>query len=322
MSSPSLKDINIVIADGHTLNPGDLSWDEIYDLGNIQYYDRTPVALMAERCKDAVIIVTNKAPVNAETINGAKQLRLIAVTATGYNIVDTEAAKKNGVIVCNVPVYGTDSVAQHTFSLLLELSNRVGLHAESVARGEWSKAADWCYTLSPITEISGKTLGIVGFGRIGQRVARIAQAFGMQVLYHNRSAKEGLGKQVSMEELFSKSDFVSLHCPVTRDNTGFVNAALLSLMKPTAFLINTSRGQLINEKELAEVLKNRGITGAALDVLSIEPPPADHPLIGIPGCLITPHVAWVSFEARKRLMKATKENIADFLNGSPQNLVN
>ena len=320
-SSPS-KDIDIVIVDGYTLNPGDLSWDGLYELGNIQYHDRTPVALIAERCKNATVIVTNKAPVSADVINDAKNLRLIAVTATGYNVVDTEAAKKRGISVCNVPVYGTDSVAQHTFALLLELSNRVGLHAESVSKEEWSKAADWCYTLSPIIEISGKILGIVGYGRIGQQVAKVGQAFGMQVLYHNRSPKQGPGKQVGMEELFSKSDFVSLHCPVTKENTGFINASLLSLMKPTAFLINTSRGQLINEIELAEVLKNRGIAGAALDVLSVEPPPANHPLIGVPGCLITPHVAWISFEARQRLMKVTRENIANFLKGSPQNVVN
>jgi len=312
----------IVITDGYTLNPGDLSWEPFFRLGKIRYYERTPLAEIAERCKDASVIVTNKTPINRETINAAKNLRLIAVTATGYNIIDTEAATKNGVVVCNVPVYGTDSVAQHCFALILELANRVGLHAQSVRAGDWARSKDWCYTLSPIMELAGKTLGIIGFGRIGQQTAKIAEAFGMKLIYYNRSPRNGEGEQVGLEELFAQSDFISVHCPLTKDNAGFINEKLLSLMKPTAFLVNTSRGQLINENDLAAALRNKTIAGAALDVLSAEPPPADHPLIGIPQCLITPHIAWVSYEARKRMMQSTLENIVAFMQGAPINRVN
>lgn len=321
-SDISIAEPQIVITDGYTLNPGDLSWEPFFKLGKIRYHDRTPLAEITARCKGASVIITNKTPINEETIRAAENLRLIAVTATGYNIIDTEAATKNGVVVCNVPVYGTDSVAQHCFALILELSNRVGLHEQSVRAGDWSRSDDWCYTLSPIMELAGKTLGLIGFGRIGRQTARIAAAFGMKLIYYNRSPRDGDGEQVGLEELFAQSDFISVHCPLTKDNEGFINERLLSLMKPTAFLVNTSRGQLINEQDLAKALRNKTIAGAALDVLSMEPPPPDHPLIGIPQCIITPHIAWVSYEARRRMMQSTLENVIAFMQGAPINVVN
>jgi glycerate dehydrogenase len=314
--------MNIVITDGYTLNPGDLSWKAFDALGEVIYYDRTPAALVGERCKDATIIVTNKTPINAETISNAANLKAIAVTATGYNVVDTVTAALKHIPVCNVPVYGTDSVAQHAFALLLELTNHVGKNSASVREGDWSKSEDWCYTKAPIIELRNKVLGIIGFGKIGQQTGKIAEAFGMKVIYHNKSGKpEGAGK-VDIDSLFEQSDFISIHCPLRPDNHSFIDKKLLSLMKPTAFLINSSRGQLINEKDLAEALTSGKIAGAALDVLSVEPPPVDHPLVNLPQCIITPHTAWLSFEARQRLMQVTFENVVSFINGNPQNVVN
>ncbi|HYG19056.1 MAG TPA: D-2-hydroxyacid dehydrogenase [Ohtaekwangia sp.] len=314
--------MRIVVTDGHTLNPGDLRWEGLQALGDVVIHDRTPEDLVADRCKSAEVIITNKTVISAGTITGAKKLKLIAVTATGFNIVDLKAADERKIPVCNVPGYGTDSVAQHTFALLLELTNHVGTNAQSVREGAWSRSPDWCYSRLPLSELHGKTLGIVGFGRIGRQVGKIAAAFGMKVIYHDRSEKPGAARKVSMEELFSASDVVSLHCSLKDDNYGFVNARLLSTMKPTAFLINTARGQLINESDLAVALGNKTIAAAALDVLSKEPPPADHPLVGLANCLITPHNAWLSFEARSRIMKTTCRNVEQMLAGNPQNIVN
>jgi glycerate dehydrogenase len=274
-----------------------------------------------ERCKNADIIITNKAPIPAAVIASVPALKMIAVTATGYNVVNIAAAVKNNITVCNVPVYSTDSVAQHTIALLLELTNQAGRHAQSVAAGDWSQAADWSYSLTPIIEVSGKTLGLIGYGRIGQKVAAIARALGMHVIFNNKG-KTSLPEEVELGELFRRSDFISLHCPLTDDNRGLVGKSLLSLMKPTAFLINTARGQLINEAELAAALQQRLLAGAALDVLSQEPPPPDHPLAGLSNCIITPHNAWISYEARKRLMETTLENVKAFLSGKPVNVIN
>ncbi|MBS1596956.1 MAG: D-2-hydroxyacid dehydrogenase [Bacteroidetes bacterium] len=314
--------MKIVITDGYTLNPGDLSWKAFDALGEVMYYDRTPAALVAERCKEAEIIITNKTPINAATISAAIDLKAIAVTATGYNIVDSEAAKARNIPVCNVPVYGTDSVAQHAFALLLELTNQVGKNSESVRQGDWSASIDWCYTRSPIMELSKKIFGIIGYGRIGKQTGKIAEVFGMEVIYYNRSTQEGTPGSVTLETLFAESDCISIHCPLTPDNHGFINKKLFSLMKPTAFLINTSRGQLINEQDLAEALKSGQFAGAALDVLSVEPPPLNHPLIGLPECIITPHTAWISYEARQRLMQVTFENVVSIIKGTPRNVVN
>lgn len=314
--------MQIVITDGYTLNPGDLSWDPFYKIGEVAYYDRSSSAETIERCRNATVIITNKTPITREVIDAAPQLKLIAVSATGYNIIDIVAAKEKNILVCNVPVYGTYSVSQHTFALILELTNQAGLHARSVKAGEWAKAADWSYTKTPIIELSEKVLGIVGFGRIGQQTAQIAAALGMQVRYYSRSKNDLPFEAVTLGKLAEKSDFISLHCPLTANNKNMIDRNFLLSMKPSAFLINTSRGQLINETDLAEALKNGTIAGAALDVLSDEPPSQNHPLVGLPNCIITPHIAWVSFEARKRMMQSTYQNIVHALEGKAENVVN
>lgn len=313
--------MKIVITDGYTLNPGDLSWEALTEFGEIEYYDRTAPEEAPSRCKFADVIIVNKTPITVDTINIAEQLKVIAVTATGYNIVDVAAARKKGVMVCNVPEYGTHSVAQHTFALILELTNRVGLHAGHVANGEWGSSPDFSFVKAPIIELKDKVLGIIGLGRIGRQTLEIAHALGMQVIHHGGSDPTQRARKVTLEELFTQSDFISLHCPLKPDNQGFVNKTLLSVMKPSAFLINTSRGQLINESDLADALTNSKIAGAALDVLSKEPPSPDNPLLKARNCIITPHNAWVSFEARQRIMKTTVDNIREALKGQPQNLV-
>lgn len=314
--------MNIVITDGYTLNPGDLSWDQLAEYGRLHVYDRTSPQEFTERCRDANIIVTNKTAVSAAQMDLCRQLKCICVTATGYNIIDITAAAERGIPVCNVPAYGTDSVSQHTFALLLELTNRVGEHARSVAEGGWVKSMDWSYSLSAMQELSGKTLGIVGFGNIGRQVASIAAAFRMQVKYFSRHPKEHpFAVYRSLEDLFHESDIISLHCPLTRENKGFVNKDLLQRMRPASFLINTARGPLINEQDLADALNNKRIAGAALDVLSTEPPKQENPLLNAKNCIITPHNAWMSREARQRIMNVTEENIAAFLEGKPVNQV-
>jgi glycerate dehydrogenase len=313
--------MTIVITDGFTLNPGDLNWQKFEELGEIRYYDRTPLSEISARCRDAGVIITNKTPIDERVIHEATNLKLIAVTATGYNIVDVKAAKAKNILVCNVPEYGTYSVAQHAIALLLELSNRVGQHARTVHDGEWRRSADWSYSRAPIIELKDKVLGIVGLGKIGNQTASIARALGMKVIYHRGKPVFGEATQVTLDQLFLQSDFVSLHCPLTPHNGGFVNKELLSQMKSTAYFINTSRGQLVQEQDLADALKRKVLAGAALDVLSTEPPPADHPLVGLPNCLITPHNAWLSFEARKRILDTTFENIEAGLRGAPKNTV-
>jgi glycerate dehydrogenase len=315
--------MNIVVTDGFTLNSGDLTWDGIARFGQLQLHDRTPPHLIEERCRDATIIITNKTPFSRETIANLPHLQCICVTATGYNIIDTKAATEKGIVVCNVPGYGTASVAQHVFALLLELTNAVGRHSTSVRNGDWNRAADWSYSLQPIVEISGKTMGIVGFGNIGRQVARIADAFGMKVIYFNpRQKQSAIGEQRSLAEVFAESDVVSLHCPLTPENTGMINKALLHKMKSTAFLINTARGPLVNEEDLSVALTESVIGGAALDVLSSEPPTEKHrPLMEAKNCIITPHNAWMSREARQRIMEMTEKNMAAFLQGRPLNQV-
>ncbi|MHA4806721.1 D-2-hydroxyacid dehydrogenase [Flavitalea flava] len=325
--------MKIIITDGYALNPGDLSWKSFDALGEVIYFDRTPVGEVRERCREADVIITNKTPLDEKTIDGAVNLKVITVAATGYNVVDIQAARRRGIPVCNVPEYGTDSVAQHTFALLLELSNQVGRHARSVREGKWQGAIDWCFAETPLMELRGKTLGLIGFGRIARQVCRIAQAFGMNVLYYTRSGKPAPAsldpaipatgaKPVSMKEVFEKSDYISLHCPLTPENHSFINTEILSLMKPSAFLINTARGQLIREADLAAALQSGLLAGAALDVLASEPPPSDHPLISLANCWITPHNAWMSWEARQRIMQTTFDNVRQALSGTPQHVVN
>lgn len=316
---------NIVVLDGYTLNPGDLDWKPLHALGNVTIYDRTKESEVASRAIDADIILTNKAIVSAATISQLPKLEYIGVIATGYNVVDVKAATARQIKVTNVPAYGTAAVAQFTFALILELCNHVGLHADSVRAGEWSRNPDFSYWKAPLHELEGKVLGIVGLGQIGQAVARIALAFGMRVIAHHkypeRDKMEGV-TFVTLEHCFAASDIVSLHCPLNEQNRGFVNRALLNTMKPDALLINTSRGALVNEQDLADALNNERIAGAGLDVLAIEPPGSDHPLMRARHCLITPHIAWAAREARERLLNTVIENLRSFLSGRPKNLLN
>lgn len=315
--------MKIVVVDGYTLNPGDLSWDDIRAFGELEIFDRTSAELIVERCAEADIVLSNKVPIDRDTLIKLPQLKFIGVTATGYNVIDIAAAKEQNIAVSNVPGYGTASVAQHVFALLLELTNHVGINARTTAQGKWQQSADWCYTEAPVVELDNKTIGIVGFGNIGQQTALIAKAFGMNVLYYNPSDKgSDLGSKTDLATLFSHADFVSLHCPSTADNVEFVNKKLLSTMKASAVLINTARGQLINEQDLADALNNGVIKAAALDVLSKEPPPTSNPLLTAKNCIITPHNAWISKEARERIMKTTVSNVEAFINGNPINKVN
>jgi glycerate dehydrogenase len=315
--------MKIVVTDGYTLNGGDLSWEKVSSFGELILYDRTPVELITERCKDANIVLTNKVPFTKDTLAKLTQLKLICVLATGHNIIDLPAAKERGIVVCNVPAYGTASVSQHVFALLLELTNHVGRNAQSTSEGKWQQSADWCYTELPITELDGKTFGIIGFGNIGQQTARIAKAFGMKVIYYSPGNKEtDIGKPRDLKSLFSESDIISLHCPLSAENQEFVNRDLLQLMKSSAIIINTARGQLINEKDLAEALNQDVIGGAALDVLTKEPPLSSNPLLNAKNCIITPHNAWMSKEARERMMNITVANMGAFLRKKPINIVN
>jgi glycerate dehydrogenase len=315
--------MKIVITDGYALNPGDMSWDPIRQIGDLKVYDRTSRAEIIERCKEAEIILSNKTEFSEESIGKLNNVRLISVLATGYNVIDISAAKNRGIIVCNVPAYGTESVAQHTFALILELANKISLHSASVAHGDWQQSPDYSYSIKPLIELAGKTLGIVGLGNIGLQTANLANAFGMKVIYNSRNDKHTtLAAFKSMEDVFSESDFISLHCPLTETNKEFVNKHFLQLMKPTAYLVNTARGQLINEQDLADALNNNDIAGAALDVLSKEPPDSSNPLLTAKNCVITPHNAWSTSEARQRIIDITVENIKAFLSGHPINVVN
>lgn len=318
--------MKIVVLDGYTLNPGDNPWDEVASFGELTLYDRTPAELVLERSRGAQVLLTNKTVLSAATLAALPELRLVCVLATGYNVVDLEKSAQRGIPVVNVPEYGSDSVAQHAIALLLELTNRVAQYHQAVARGDWSASPDFTLVGEPLTELCGKSIGIVGLGRIGARVARVAQALGMEVLAYNprhRVAPEGIAlRWLGLDQLFSQADVVSLHCPLNNENEGMVNRRTLSLMKPQALLINTSRGGLVVERDLAEALKSGSIAGAAVDVAASEPIPADSPLLGAKNCIVTPHIAWATLAARKRLMATTAANIASFLAGKPQNVVN
>ena len=314
--------MKITILDGFAENPGDLSWDWLGEYGEFTVYDRTPADKIAERVDGCDVIITNKTPLRAELLGTLGNLKYIGLLSTGYNIVDWEWCKENGIPVCNIPSYSTDAVAQLTFALILEHTNAVAVHSSSVHNGEWAACADFCYQKTPLTELSGKTLGIIGFGNIGKAVAKIAAAFGMKVIAATNHPAPFDGVEFAdTDTLLSKSDFVSLHCPLTEKTEGMVNAEFLSKMKPTAMLINTSRGQVVNESDLAYALKNGIIAAAGLDVLSSEPPKADNPLFGLKNCHITPHIAWAGYETRLRLMEICKENMRAFANGNPINIV-
>lgn len=307
----------IVVLDGHTLNPGDLSWADMEALGELQVHARTPAAEIPDRAREAAIMLTNKTALDAATIAALPQLRYIGVLATGHNVVDSAAARARQIPVTNVPAYGTSSVAQHTFALLLELARQVGHHAATVRAGRWSAQPDFCYWDTPQLELDGLVLGLVGGGRIGGAVATLGRAFGMDVRVATRSGGRG-----ELEQVLRAADVVSLHCPLTPDTRHLINATTLAWMKPTALLLNTSRGPLVDEAALAHALETGRLAGAGLDVLSFEPPPADHPLLRAPRCLVTPHLAWGTVAARRRLMQTAVANVAAWLAGRPQNVVN
>ncbi|RPD40805.1 D-2-hydroxyacid dehydrogenase [Chitinophaga barathri] len=316
--------MNIVVLDGYTLNPGDLSWEALRALGNVKIFDRTPPEQVAERAKGANVVLTNKAIINADTINALSDLQYIGVMATGYNVVDIQAASARNLTVANVPAYSTASVAQLTFALLLELCQGAGRHSTSVHKGEWAGSQDFSYWKMPLTELQDKTLAIIGFGQIGKAVARIAMAFGMRVIASHKHPERDRMEGVTFKDqstCFQEADVVSLHCPLNAENKGFVNTELLATMKPSAFLINTSRGPLIREDHLVEALNNGTIAGAGLDVLTVEPPADDNPLLSAKNCVITPHIAWASKEARSRLMDKVVSNIKAFREGKPVNVV-
>lgn len=319
--------MKLVILDGYAENPGDLSWDALKDLvDEYEVYDITEPNQVLERSLDADILVTNKTQITRELIEKLPRLKYIAVLATGFNIIDCKAARERGIPVSNIPAYSTDGVAQLVFAFLLELTNRVALHSESVENGEWQSSPHFCYWKSPLVELSGKTFGIVGFGKIGSAVAEIANAFKMRVLaYSPHTHSYGGNGSVEfcpLEKLIEESDVISLHCPLNESTEGLVNADFLSKMKKSAFLINTSRGGVINENDLAAALNSGEIAGAGLDVLSAEPPKSGNVLIGAKNCFITPHIAWASFEARSRLMSIFTKNVEAFVKGEPVNVVN
>jgi len=316
--------LKIVVLDGFALNPGDLSWQNLKELGECVIFDRTKPEEVLERANGAEALITNKVVINKALMDQLPLLRYIGVTATGYNVVDIQSAAERNIVVTNIPAYSTNSVAQLVFSHILNVANRVELHANSVRNGEWIKSPDFSYSKSPQIELAGKTLGIVGFGRIGSKVAEIGLALGMKVIFQNRSEKTDLPSgiiQKNLSEVFAESDFVSLNCPLTAENGEFVNRDLLKTMKPTAVLINTGRGGLINELDLANALNSGQISAACLDVLSTEPPLPDNPLVSARNCFITPHIAWATFEARQRLLNITIDNLKSFITGNPQNIV-
>lgn len=316
--------MKIVVLDGGLLNPGDLSWEPLHALGEVTIYDTTPVDKAAQRLRDADIAITNKVAFNEDLLAHCPQLKCIAVTATGYNIIDLEAARARVIVVTNVPTYGTATVAQFTTALLLALCNRVGEHDADVHAGGWSKSESWCYWLQPMVELAGKRVGIIGYGRIGQAFGAIAQAMGMTVLAHSRSRplpESAQLRYVDLNTLYAEADVISLHCPLTPQTKGMINRQALAKMKRSALLLNASRGDLINEADLAAALNEERIAGAAVDVLSSEPPGADNPLLNAKNCIITPHIAWASVDARGRILATTVENVRSFINGDPQNRV-
>ncbi len=308
--------MKIVVLDGYCLNPGDLTWAALEQAGDVTVYERTPEDLILARAEGAEVVLTNKTPLDRETLAALPRLRYIGVLATGYNVVDAAAARERGIVVTNVPAYGTNSVAQLTIALLLELCHHVGRHSEAVRAGAWTRSPDWSFWNTPQVELAGKTVGCIGFGRIGAQTARIAEALGMRVLVHSRS------RGIELDALLEQSDVVSLHCPLFPETRGMIGASQLQRMKPSAFLLNTSRGPLVVEQELADGLNAGTIAGAGVDVLSVEPPVGGSPLFAARNCIVTPHIAWATREARSRLMEIAAGNVAAFAAGAPVNLVN
>lgn len=316
--------MKIVVLDGFTMNPGDLNWDLITELGDCKLYDRTKREDTVKRIGDAEIIFTNKVIIDQEVVAACTNLKYIGVLATGYNVVDLKASNDAGIVVTNIPAYSTDSVAQMVFAHILNISNQVSMHANKVSDGDWDSSIDFSFCLSPQVELTRKTLGIIGMGKIGRKVAELGQAFGMNIIFQNRSIKKDVPEsynQCSLEEVLENSDVMSINCPLTAENQGFINEQSLSVMKPTAILINTGRGPLINEQHLADALNSGQIAAAGLDVLSVEPPHTNNPLFKAKNCFITPHIAWATKEARTRLMQIAASNLKAFLNEKPENVV-
>lgn len=317
--------MNIVVLDGYALNPGDQTWEGFEKLGEVTVYDRTPAEQVVSRARGAEAILTNKTPLSREVLAQLPRLKYIGVLATGYNVIDVGAATEKNIIVSNVPDYGSYSVAQLTFALLLELCHHVQRHSDSVRDGKWSASKDWCYWDYPLVELAGKTMGIIGFGSIGEKVGDIASSFGMNLLGASRRRSDQSRRKnfrwASIEELLRESDVVSIHAPLTPETKGLINRDALHTMKQSAFLINTSRGPIIVDSDLAAALNSGVIAGAGIDVLSAEPPPADNPLFTAKNCIITPHIAWATQEARRRLMAMAVENLRAFLEGRPVNVV-
>jgi glycerate dehydrogenase len=318
--------MKLVVLDGYTLNPGDLNWEGIKKFGNLEVHDRTAESLIVERCKGAEIIFTNKTPLRESVLSQLPDLKYIGVLATGYNVVDVDYAKTRGIAVANVPGYGTASVVQMTFALLLELCQHVQSHSDSVRQGDWASSPDFCYWNYPLIELEGKSIGIIGFGSIGQKVADIATAFGMNIIGFSRTRSDQSYRKnfkwAELDDLLKESDVVSVHCPLFPETQGIINKGSLRLMKRTAFFLNTSRGPLMVDQDLADALNEGIIAGAGIDVLSVEPPSANNPLFKAKNCLITPHIAWATKEARSRLMGIAENNLSSFLNQKPINIVN
>lgn len=318
--------MKIVILDGFTTNPGDLSWDWLREYGELTVYDRTKKEEIIPRCKDAEIVITNKTPLTRTEIDGMPRLRFVALLSTGYNIADGAYLREKGIPLCNIPAYSTNAVAQLVFSFIMAFTNAVALHSDAVHSGEWTACPDFCFWKTPLAELQGKTLGVVGFGKIGQKVADIAAAFDMQVLAVSGHETDQTARKnfrwADMDTLARESDFITLHCPLTAATEGLVNTEFLKKCKKTAVLINTSRGPVVDGQALADALNCGQIAGAGLDVLCAEPPQADDPLLHAKNCLITPHIAWAGFETRARLMSILKENFAAFFRGEPIHVVN
>ena len=320
--------MKIVVLDGYTLNPGDISWAELEKLGEVIVFDRTEYTADAivKNIANAEIVFTNKTPIDKEVLDKVPNVKYIGVLATGFNVVDVKAAKSKNIIVTNIPDYSSKAVAQFTMALLLELCHNVGLHNVSVRNGNWVKSDDFCYWNKPLIELAGKTLGLIGFGKIGKATAKLAQAFGLKILVYTRTVDASLENDnlhfVPLDDLLQNSDFISLHCPLTEETKGIIDASTIAKMKQSAMLINTSRGPLVNEQDLADALSNNKITAAAVDVVSEEPMKANNPLLTAKNCIITPHIAWAPKEARIRLMQIAVNNLDSFLNEEPINAVN
>lgn len=318
--------MKIVVLDGYTLNPGDLSWNGLHQLGQLTVYERTSEEMVLERIGDAEAVFTNKTPITSKVIENSPNLKFIGVLATGYNVVDVKAARSAGITVSNIPTYGTDAVAQYTIALLLEMCHHVGAHADCVKRGEWTSSPDWCFWKFPLIELAGKTMGIIGFGKIGQGTAKIAQALGMNILaydaFRRPELESGTCHYTELDELLSESDVVVLHCPLFPDTQGIINRDTISKMKDGVMIINDSRGPLIVEEDLRDALISGKVAGAAVDVVSQEPISPDNPLLHAPNMIITPHMAWAPKESRQRLMNLAVENLKAFLEDAPVNVVN